>query len=146
MKKFITAALLVILVTGTAMANRDIENTKVTRVFNTEYPGADHISYKATSGHITVNFTIDKQNMQAFYDYEGNKIASSRTIQLKSLPFAAQRIIASKYSDYTPTEAIEFDSVQEGLCYYVSVQNDTQKIILNITSQGDVSVFKKSKL
>ncbi len=147
MKKLFTAACLLILAAGSALANtNNAEEARLNRQFHAEYPGASHVSYQSAKDHVTVHFVLDKQAMQAFYDNEGNKIGTSRAIQLNTLPLAAQRTIAEKYQDYTATEAIEFDHVQTGLNYYVSLQNSSQRVILNISAEGEVSVFKKARL
>lgn len=146
MKKFFTTALLALVVTASALAGNTAENAKVNRVFKAEYPEAEHISYKSGKDYVVINFVQHQQQMQAFYDNDGNKIGTSRAISLNSLPLPAQKKLAEKYKDYTTTEAIEFDNVQEGIGYYVSLQNSAQKIILHISSQGEISTFRKSSL
>ncbi len=148
MKKFIATALFVSLLATAAVAGPGTSNsTKVNSLFETEYPGAEHISYTTKQDFTTVKFTWNQQRMQAFYDKEGNKIGTSRIITLNNLPLRAQKIISQRYSNYIATEAIEFDNAQEGSAYFISLQNqDTQKkLILQVTSQGEVSLFKKIK-
>lgn len=145
MKKFILSAIAMIVIAGTAMANNTV-NEKVTALFKAAFPGATNVNWKTTDDYTTVSFTVNSQNMQVFYDNDGAEFATTRAIQLNSLPMRALITLQNKYSDYTATEAIEFNHAQDGRCYYVSLNNDKQKLIVKISGQGEVSVFKKSNL
>lgn len=146
MKKFFTTALLTVTLISGAFAGNNAAGTKAESAFKAAYPNAQHVCLTDKDDHTTISFSWNGQKMQAFYDNEGNELATSRNIELGNLPARAQKAIASKYSDYTATEAIELDHVQNGLSYYVSLQNETTKIILEVSSQGELSVFKKNKL
>lgn len=142
MKKFLLAALLFATAATTAIAsNKDYK--AVSNLLKRDFPAASNISYKEGKDFTTVNFVWNNQRLQAFYDHEGNKIGTSRAIQLDALPMKAYQAIQEKYAGYTATEAIEMDYVQQEVYYYVSLQNEKQKLILQISSYGEVSVFKK---
>ncbi len=145
MKKFFTTALLTVALISGAFAAKNI-NSKAESKFQASFPGAQHVAMSNSNDHTTISFSWNGQDMKAFYDNEGNELAVSRNIQLASLPARAQKTIQNKYSDYTATEAIEFDHTQDGISYFVSLQNDSNKIILQISSQGEINVFKKTKL
>ena len=81
--------------------------------------------------------------MQAFYN-EGELVATSRAISYQQLPSRAVTTLQSKYSNYTTTEVIELDHNVEGSTYYVSLENNSQKVVVKVSTTGDVSVFKKS--
>jgi hypothetical protein len=146
MKKFITTALLTVALISGAFAANDAASRKAESKFNAAYPNAENIRLSSSNDHTTISFRWNGQEMKAFYDNDGNEIATTRTIQLSNLPSRAQKNIRQKYEGYVATEAIEMDHVQEGVSYYVSLQNDTTKIILQVSSQGETSVFKKAKL
>ncbi len=142
MKKLFTTALLTVALISGAFAAGNKAETK----FNAAFPNAENVRFTAASDHTTISFRWNGQDMKAFYDNDGNEIATSRNIKLSNLPARAQQTIAQKYSGYTAAEAIEFDHVQDGVSYYVSLQDETTKVILQISSQGSINVFKKSKL
>lgn len=143
MKKFILAAFAVILLSSAAIANHTTAATAISRQFKADYPGAAITGVHTGKEHTTIHFTLNNQLMQAFYDNEGNKLATSRNIGLGSLPAAAQQTLVLQYGGYTATEAIEIDHVQDGLHYYVRMQQDNRQVILCISAEGRVSVFKK---
>jgi opacity protein-like surface antigen len=143
MKKFILAAFAVILLSSAAIASNTIAATAISRQFKADYPGAAITGVHTGKEHTTIHFTLNNQQMQAFYDNEGNKLATSRNIGPGSLPAAARQTLAVQYRAYIATEAIEMDHVQDGLCYYVRMQQGNRQVILCISSEGIVSVFKK---
>jgi hypothetical protein len=148
MKKLITTVLFTGMLTTAVLAGPGAtNNTRINSLFEAEYPGAEKISYHTKQDFTTIHFTWNKQRMQAFYDADGNKIGTSRTISLNSLPLRAQKSIAEQYNRYVATEAIEFEYPQEGNAYFVSLQHqDTQqKLILQVSGQGELSVFKRTR-
>ncbi|RFM28899.1 hypothetical protein [Deminuibacter soli] len=141
MKKIILAAIIAISLTATAFAGTT--NDKVSTTFKKAWPAASITSWKVNGMITTISFTVDNLNMQAFYDEEGNFMGTSRPVQLTELPAAAQTTIKDKYQDYTATEAIEMNSTTAGFNYYVSLEKDTQKLILQVAQDGSVKTFKK---
>ncbi|RFM27503.1 hypothetical protein [Deminuibacter soli] len=141
MKKLILAAVIAISLTATAFAGTNTE--KVSTSFKKAWPAASNINWKMNGMVTTISFTVDNLNMQAFYDEDGTFLGTSRAVNLTDLPAAAQTTLKEKYQDYTATEAIEMNYTATGLNYYVSMENDTKKFILQIAQDGAVKVFKK---
>ncbi|BAV05480.1 hypothetical protein SAMN05421788_10567 [Filimonas lacunae] len=142
MKKFIIAAITVITLATSAFA-ADNNDSRVINQFKTAYPGATNVHYKTIGELVSISFVMDSTNMQAFYN-EGELVATSRTISYQQLPLRAITTLQSKYNGYTTTEVIELDHNTEGSSYYVSLETNNQKVVVKVTTSGDVSVFKKS--
>ncbi|GGH77994.1 hypothetical protein HNQ91_003979 [Filimonas zeae] len=142
MKKFIIAAITVITLATTAFAADT--NDKTMNLFKAAYPGAEKVHYKAVGELFSVSFVLDGTNMQAFYNAAGEQIAVSRSIAYKNLPARAIVALENKFKGYAATEVIEMDHSTEGSSYYVSLVNDSQKVIAQVSVSGEVSVFKKS--
>ena len=87
---------------------------------------------------------MNEQRMEAYYDNDGELIGTSRATTLDFLPAKATKQIDEKYAGYKTEEVVEFDSVKDGLSYYVSLTNDTNKVVLQVSSEGSVSVYKKT--
>ncbi|GGH62121.1 hypothetical protein HNQ91_001204 [Filimonas zeae] len=145
MKKLLIAAVLTIVVAATASAGSFVENAKLEALFKAAYPGATHVHYKTVGDLISVSFMLDHHAMQAFYDIEGEKVAVSKAILFSTLPMRGQEAIKTRYAGYTATEAIEMDSQMEGVCYYISLKNDTRKIVVRLSPNGDLELFKRIK-
>jgi len=111
--------------------------------FNRTFPQAVITEYKSKGDLTEVNFMWNGLQLMAFYSTEGELVATSRTIEFTSLPVAAQLKLKADYSDYLPRQAIEFDAADNGTSYYVSVVNVKTTLLLHVTADGTISVFKK---
>jgi len=141
-KKIIVAVFAATLITATAFARGEEYKVKALNSLKKEFSTAQNVQWKVTTNYIKASFTWNNQQLEVFYDYNGETIAKSRHINVNSLPLEAQQYIGKKYADYTVTEAIEYNS-EEINCYYVSVEKENTKQILQVSANGDVSIFQK---
>ncbi len=105
--------------------------------------------------------TFDKggQQMKAYFDNDGEMVGTSIQTNLKALPIKAQLEIAKKYGDYSVTDAILYDDNNEQISdiilygtqmessdnYFVELKKDNRKVILEVSPEGSVSIFKEIK-
>jgi hypothetical protein len=148
-KRLSIAVILFITVIGSAYATPVSRNEEPNFVgannFHRQFPQATNVDYKVKGQFTEVNFTWNGLQLQAFYDREGNPMATSRTIDQNSLPVNAQLGLKKDYSDGVITSVIEFNDVNEGLSYYVTVASPKITYLLRVSTSGDCSVFKKMK-
>lgn len=145
MKKLLATALFIVAMATAVSAAGLGGNSTVEALFKAAYPGATNVHFKTVGELVSVSFELNNHNMQAFYDTEGTKVAVSKNIDFTSLSMRGQNAVKQKYTNYTPVETIEMDSQEEGLCYYVSLLDGTQKIVVRVSPGGDVTFFKKLK-
>jgi hypothetical protein len=146
MKKVSIIALMVITIASTAFAgDNNALNFKGADHFKTIFPNATKVTYEVKKDFTEVSFTWNNLNLQAFFDKQGNLIGTSREIEVSSLPLAYVININKQYEGYDILEAIEFDHAENGMSYYVTVSNKEKKYVLNVTTDGSISVFKKMK-
>lgn len=126
----------------TSFTNDDLINAKTVSNLKHEYATAENVKWETTSDYTKASFTWNHQQLEVFYNKEGERIAESKAITIEDLPLNAQHFISKKYAAYKTIEAIEFYSEESGLCYYVSIVKDASKKILKITSDGYVSLFR----
>jgi hypothetical protein len=127
--------------------------------FDIDYPKVSDVAWEKTGSIDQVNFVSDGQKMSAYYDNDGNLIGTTTSKTLADLPEKAQKILSSKYADYTVGPVIfyhdndkndanmvlwatEFDS--EDL-YFAQLNKGSDKIAVEITPSGDVSYFTQIK-
>lgn len=151
MKKVFIAALMVVALGGSAIAAVTPAplpvTTKMLNHFNTAFAGADNVQWKTGSTFVKATFTRDTQRWEAFYDLDGELFGTSRNVELSSLPAKSVVAINKKYADYTVKEVIEFNNDKEGNTYfYVALVKDCVKLIMQVETNGELSVFKKSKV
>ncbi|MBN9296374.1 MAG: hypothetical protein J0I41_05145 [Filimonas sp.] len=144
MKKLLIAAVMLVAVATSAFAEGSNVSFKVKNQFASEFTKANNVAWTAADQFTKATFIMNEQRMEAYYDNDGELIGTSRATTLDFLPSKATKKIDEKYAGYKTEEVVEFDSVKDGLSYYVSLTNDTNKIVLQVSSEGSVSVYKKT--
>ena len=144
-KRVTIIAAMVITIASSAFAGDNTLDFKGADAFKKSFPQATEISYTVKKEFTEVNFTWHNLKLQAFFDRQGNYIGLSREISVKDLPLSYVIGINRQYKDFDITEAIEFDHSENGLSYYVTVVKHDRKYVLNVATDGSISVFKKMK-
>ena len=145
MKHVLFAAMLSVLVVSSGFA-KDVKevNKAVINTFKTDFKRAADVNWKITEKYVKASFMYNNAKMEAFYTLTGERIGTSRSIDLEELPAKAKRSFAKKFSNYTVTEAIEFEGVED-TSYFISAENENESLILQIDSTNSISVFKRTK-
>ena len=143
-KKLFVAAIAATCFTASAFAGGDESNAKAISSLKKEYNGAKDVQWNVTDDYIKATFNWNNQELQVFYTKDGDTFAESRLINANNLPIKAQQYLQKNYTDYQLTEAIEFTSEQNGLCYYVSLTKGSAKKILQISPNGSITTFRPS--
>jgi hypothetical protein len=144
MKKLILAAMIVIS-SATAMGQTG-GNKKVNVSFHAAFPEAANVTWSQKKAFVVISFTEFNQPVEAYYDYDGNKIAVSRNVRLNNLTMPALSAVQKKYFGYDFVGGVELDHAEDGHSYYVSLQKDSRRVILRVSLEGDVKVFKTMKV
>lgn len=146
MKLYVLAALLTISISSTAFAATSNGPTfKGIEHFLQKFPQATEVECKVT-GHLTdVSFVWNGLRLHAFYDSDGNPLATSRPVEIYNLPLFVQLNVKKQYASYKITEAVEFTDADDALSYYVSVAGPKASYLLHVSTSGTISVFKKMK-
>jgi hypothetical protein len=144
-KKLFVAAIATTCFTASAFAGGDEANAKAISNLKKEYSDARNVQWNVTDEYIKATFSWNNQQLQVFYTKDGDMFAESRLINATNLPIRAQQYLEKNYADYQLSEAIEFTSDQNGLCYYVSLTKDSKKKILQISPNGSITTFRPSR-
>jgi len=141
--KLFFTALAALAITASSFAKEpETVNVKAQKNLSAEFKNASQISWSTKANMLEASFEWNGQKLQAFYNQDGEQVAISRQITLDKLPVKALQALTEKYANYKATEAIEFNSTEAGLSYYVSMENGAKKTILNVSPDGLVSVYK----
>jgi hypothetical protein len=154
MKKLSIALFLLLTITVSSFAG-GISGNNVTARTTPAFKGSEHFTRaypKATEveckfkGHFTeVSFIWNGLRLVAYYDTDGNPIATSRSVLFSSLPLSVQISLKKYYPGYVTTEAVEFNDESDGLSYYITVTGPEKTYLLQVSADGNISVFKKMK-
>jgi len=141
-KLFFTAFAALAITASSFAKGPETANVKAQKNLSAEFKEAKEITWSVKANLLEASFDWNGQKLQAFYNQDGDQVAISRQITLDKLPVKALQALNEKYSGYKTTEAIEFNSSEAGLSYYVSLENGNKKTILNVSPDGLVSVYK----
>ncbi len=141
-KKLFIAGIAVTSITSSAFAGGEEANAKAVSNLKSEYKNAQNVEWKVTPEYTKATFTWNGQHCEVFYNNDGETIAETRFINMNNLPLRAQQYITKKYADYNPTAAFEVNSVEKGLNYYVSITKNDKNQLLEVTPNGDVSIYR----
>ncbi len=129
---------------------------KVTTSFSTRYPKATNVKwyeYRAsdvpidweltgwpvlTTRDYAVLYELDNSKYYAWYDAEGNWIAS--TYQMKDfagLPAPVSKLLSEKYAGYTITD-VHAESYKDISAYQVELKKGSDKVKMIVTPDGNV--------
>lgn len=145
MKKFILATLITVTIGSSALA-ADVSkvNFRVLNAFEAQFAGATDADWTVTNDYTKVKFTLEGEKVEAFFSSNGDVIGTSRKTEFRRLPLSAIQKIKKAYANYQVTETIEFE-LQGDRKYYVSIENEKERKILEVSLYGQVNVFDKNK-
>ena len=145
MKKLFIAALIVV-AAGTSAFATDVTKVdyKVKSSFEAKFYGAENVNWSARENYLKASFTLAGENVEAFFNAEGELIGSSRKLDFQRLPLNAIQKIKKDFADYKVVETIEFD-LDGDRSYYVSLDNGQKSQILQVSLYGAVSSYKGPK-
>jgi hypothetical protein len=142
MKKLFIAALIVLAAGSTAFA---ADAAKISRQMKTNfeilYPRATNVSWSEAPQFLSATFTVDEEEMTAFFAKDGDLIGTTQKLELNQIPAKAIKKIKKNYATFNITEALEFTSGDTSK-YYVMIEDGNRKQILEVSGFGDITVFK----
>lgn len=120
-------------------ADEDI-NKNTLNNFRKEFANAENIKWTVTGPLTKATFTLNGQEMYAYFSDRGERIALARNIQLTQLPIGLMSDIKGSYKQYWITEAFEL-SKQNETAYYVAVENADRKVLLKSVGFAGWEIF-----
>jgi len=140
MKKLLVIfTVLSLAITATSYAT-DKTPSPVLSSFQNEFKGAKDATWSTVKDLYRVDFTFGNQKVSAFFDLDGNVIASSRDISLLQLPISLEARLKSDFPNYEVTKLFELDD-ENGAIYYATVKNSKRELSIQSTYSGE---WKKS--
>ena len=145
MKKILlSAAFALSLVTNSLFASGipDV-NAKALSTFNSQFTNATDIEWSAGNDFYKATFLYNSNYITAYYNIEGDFVATIRNITSSNLPLMLQTKLKNNYSDYWISSLYELTK-NESTSYYITLENADQKIILKSAGDSGWTVHKKS--
>ena len=115
------------------------------RHFTSTYTGAKEISWSADTKFEKVSFLENGIKKEVFYTHQGELIGATKSFAFDKLPKGAIQTITTKYTypEYQLEDIIEFENAEGETSYFVSMNKSDKKLVLEISTYGQVSIFSK---
>jgi hypothetical protein len=145
MKKLFIAAIVAVFIGTTAFADPTSVNHKVLTSFTSDFRGAENVNWKMSEQFVRASFIYDEREYEAFYNYEGDLLGTSRAYAFDKLPKNALETIATKYPypPYKLKECIQYTNADGEKSFFLSFEKGAETLVLQISLEGAVSEFKK---
>jgi hypothetical protein len=133
----------------------------ISRHFSADFPMATDVNWTKSDGYNTVSFVNNGERAHAYYNDKGILVGTIIDKKFTDLPDRAQYYITDHYNDYDISAVALYDDNEEepgGLTlnsqsfdnwdhFFVRlIQKKThQQLMLQVSTAGDVSVYKKTK-
>jgi hypothetical protein len=147
MKKFFVVLLTLISVYAHAAAPAgDKVSPQIQASLEKEFNGAQYIVWKAIKKEsiFQARFIYNNEQLNAFFDQEGNLLATGRLVAQAALPLTISKALSNRYQQYEFRDATEYTKEGE-TTYIISLENEKMKLTLQAYSNGSLYVFKKEK-
>lgn len=148
MKKIFVSALFAIAFSGAAFATgNETISKQIRQSFEKEFAGAQYVNWESFNEkdlyHAT--FVLNNVRLNAYFDKEGQLLATGRFVKQESLPMLVSKAITEKYKKQSVVEVIEFVTGNE-TSYIVKLQDDEKQLYVQAYYDGSTAVLKKSKI
>jgi hypothetical protein len=127
--------------------------------FFVDFGDIPNVAWERSSYFDEANFTQDGQEKTAFYDLQSQLVGTTISKTFADLPMAAQQYIHEKYKGYEAKDVFMFDDnefnesdmllfgqqFEDADSYFLEVQKDNKKIVLQVSMDGEVNYFTAMK-
>lgn len=162
MKKILFLACLITILSARSFAagKNDEKDAEVSYFaennFLNKYYGAKDVKWTVTSNFQKAAFTLDGKTMSAFFDRNGEYIATTQYVVESKIPAVGKKRLAKLYADYKVSEVVRYDFDGDAdahlqlltgkrfynTIYFVNLKNDKESVLVKVTPDGDVSYVK----
>jgi hypothetical protein len=112
--------------------------------FKSSFKSATEVNWTVNENFYKANFSMNGQNVTAYYNTTGQMIALTRNISSLQLPITLQANLKNNYDGYWISDLVEMAN-DEGTSYFITLENADTKLILKSTSGSEWTNYKKQK-
>src|SRR5436190_2679238 len=119
---------------------------EVQKTFDEHFKNAQVARWVPIQDSYVATFTQGKGYKDAYFTENGEFKGVGRYITIDILPVSIQEKLNNSYNGYEIMELYQFDCVESGICFFASLKNAKNELVLKLDGTGDVSYSKKSKI
>lgn len=143
MKKIIVTFAIALLSLG-AFAGEVKVSAKVLDAFEAQFSTATEVNWTEAPNYFKATFQFNGQQVAAFYSLEGELVGTTRNIMSVDLPINLQASLKKDYKSCWISDLFEVSN-NDGISYYITVENAESKLVLKAASgDGSWKVYKRS--
>ena len=145
MKKLVIAfTLFACVFTKSSAASDGIVTPEVLKSFQSKFSTATNADWSLAEDLYKVQFALNGQTVIAYYKEDGTMTALTRNITSAQLPISLQTGLKNDYKAYWVADLFEL-STEEGVQYYVTLEDADSKLILKSSAANWTTFQKKRK-
>jgi hypothetical protein len=128
-----------------ARTKNEKANFRIESTFNKEFKGAAYVSWERVKEHICqARFNYNNERMNAFFDVDGELIATGRFINENALPLLIKSSAGRKYENYHLQQVIELTQNSQ-TSYILTFENEKERLEVQAFQSGNLDLIKKEK-
>lgn len=145
MKRLFFAAMVTLLIGTSSFSASANDEIRSVQAFNASYSTKSTVHWKYTDNFHKASTVINGVQTEFFYTPDGTFLASSKSFDFDKLPLQALKTLTNSYAypEYTLEDCIVIENADQELNYYVSLVKANKKTILQIATDGTVTVVAK---
>jgi hypothetical protein len=116
--------------------------SSATSTFKEDFHKATEVQWQHSETYDKVSFLLDNRFMNAWYTPEGELMAVTRNIASDQLPLKLLLDLKRNYSGLWISDLFEVMN-GSGDCYYVTLENGDEKVILKSKAHKGWKLYKK---
>ncbi|MES2646812.1 MAG: hypothetical protein V4717_08065 [Bacteroidota bacterium] len=131
MKSIFLSAALAICLFATASGTREksVANYRIIQSFNEEFGRVENLKWSSAMNNLVkADFELDNETMSAYFDENGEYVASTKIISLDQLPKKLQASIKEKVGDAKIDQVFEMTSIREKSFFVETTSNNEKKV------------------
>lgn len=117
----------------------------VTESLQYSFENVTQASWAKVSDLYKAEFLFDGQRISAFYNEDGDLVATGRDAETKQMPISLQVDLKNNYKEYTVSKGMEVNMGGED-SYYVTIESATRIIHLKSNSYGKWDIYQISSV
>lgn len=119
-------------------------SSQAIKSFQQTFINAENAVWTASENLYKVQFSLNGQEMTAFYNMQGAFAGVTRNIISTQLPMMLQVEVKKEYSEYWITGLFELSN-NNGTEYYLTLENADSKIVLKSSGHTSWFTYQKSR-
>lgn len=139
-----TLAAAFLLIGMSSFRNNDGVAPAALESFQSSFKSATEVSWSVSNTHYKASFNLNGQYATAYYGLDGKLMGLTRNISSMQLPIALQASLKNDYDGYWITNLFEMAN-EEGISYYITLENADSQLVLKASGNDDWSQFKKQR-